>query len=50
MLLVRRIVDNAGILYHGKYDKNTPSGEAAFKLWNFSVNAAPKAGVVSERY
>ncbi len=48
MLQVSRLVYHIGILYHGKYDKNTPSGEAAFKLWNFAVNAAPKAGVVSK--
>ena len=48
MLQVSRFSNQSGILYQGKYDKNTPSGEAAFKLWNFAVNAAPKAGVVSK--
>lgn len=35
------------ILYQGKKDKNAPSGEAAFKLYNVSLSAAPKSTVVS---
>ena len=35
------------MLYQGRYDKNKPSGEAAWKALNFTLAAAPKAGVVS---
>lgn len=35
------------ILYQGKYDKNVPSGYAAFKLWNFTLNTAPKEGITT---
>lgn len=35
------------ILYQGKYDKNAKNGEAAFKLYNFAVNAQPKSCIVS---
>ena len=27
------------MMYQGKYDKNAKNGEAAWKLYNFSVNA-----------
>jgi hypothetical protein len=40
----------SAILYQGKYDKNVPSGYAAFKLWNFTLNTAPKEGIVSKTY
>jgi len=35
------------MMYMGKYDKNAKNGEAAFKLYNFTVNAAPKNCIVS---
>ena len=35
------------LIYMGKYDKNAANGEAAFKLYNFVVNAQPKSCIVS---
>lgn len=37
--------DTDEMLYQGRYDKNKPSGEAAWKALNFTLAAAPKAGV-----
>lgn len=34
--------DASNMMYMGKYDKNAKNGEAAFKLYNFTVNATPK--------
>lgn len=38
------ISDANGIMYQGKYDSSTNDKLSAFKLWNFGLKAAPKAG------
>lgn len=37
------------MLYQGRFDKNKPTYEAAWKAWNLAFNAAPKKNVVSLR-